>query len=126
LARFSVLNGIAKDGGSKTAYSVKFNDEPKKMHDALTSIRRDAQPCEYDVPSGLDPKTLNLSVVPNTIVPRVDNREACGQFTPGFFYTYPDGSDTPKSAVLCPASCKLLVVGDFAALFYQGCPTDRP
>jgi hypothetical protein len=124
LARFSVLNGIARDGGTSKAFSVKYNDDPEKMHDALTSIRRDAQPCAYEIPDGMDPSLLNLSLFPNSFVPRVDSREACGP-TQGFYYGFDDGSDTPRSMVLCPASCRLLQLGDFAALFYKGCPTAR-
>jgi hypothetical protein len=64
-------------------------------------------------------------LLPNNFVPRLDNREACGLTTPGFYYGYQDGSDTPTSVELCPASCRLLGLGDFAALFYKGCPTVR-
>jgi hypothetical protein len=125
LARFSVLNGVARDGGGGRAYSVKYNDDPENMHDALTAIRRDAQPCEYEIPENADPAALNLSVFPNSFVPRVDSREACSPTSQGFFYK-PEGSESPTTIELCPSSCRLLQLGDFAALLYFGCPTARP
>jgi hypothetical protein len=123
LSRFSGLSGIAREGGSRRAYSVKFNDDPDVMHDALTEIRRAAQPCAYDFPEGYNPAELNL-LLPGTFVPRVDGPEFCNQTTPGFYYA-PAGAETPTSIELCPASCRLLGAGDFAALLYKGCPTLR-
>jgi hypothetical protein len=124
LARFSVLNGIAREGGSTRAYSVKYNDDPEEMHQALTAIRREAQPCAYDIPEDADPDKLNLSILDNNFVPRVDGPAACRPTSPGFYYM-PEGSDAPTSIELCPASCRLLQLGDFAGLLYSGCPTVR-
>jgi hypothetical protein len=126
LARFSVLNGIARDGGSTKAASVKYNDSPDKMSEALTSIRRQAQPCAYEMPKDVDPATINLSLLGNSFLPRFDGREGCGQTAQGFYYTFTSGSDKPSGVELCPASCRALQFGDFAALFYKGCPTVRP
>lgn len=126
LARFSVLNGIAREGGGGRAFSVKFNDDPENMHDALTTIRRTAQPCAYEIPDFADPDNLNLSLFPNSFVPRVDSRAACQPTAQGFYYETAEGSERPSSIELCPASCRLLQLGDFAALLYSGCPTVRP
>jgi hypothetical protein len=122
LARFNVLNAVARDGGGVSAYSVKFNDDPETMRDWLTDIRRAAQPCAYELPPNEDPTHLNLSILPGSFVPRRDSRERCG-LEHGFYW--PDGEDSPKAAELCPLTCRLLRDRDFAAVFYRGCPTVR-
>jgi hypothetical protein len=122
LSRFSGLNGVARDGGSSSAFSVKFNDEPETMHEKLVDIRRRAQPCAYKIPSNADVENLNLSIADN-FVSRRDSRAAC-RLDHGFFYG-PEGADTPTTAELCPVTCALLRDRDFEALFYHGCPTVR-
>lgn len=123
LARFNVLNAVARDGGSGSAFSVKFNDDPENMHDALVDIRRAAQPCAYELPASADPRNLNLSILPGSFVPRRDSRAAC-RLDHGFYYG-PDGDADPTTAELCPLTCALLRDRDFEALFYRGCPTVR-
>jgi hypothetical protein len=125
LSRFSVLNSIARDGGGGRAASVKFNDDPQIMYEALTAIRRAAQPCVYEVPANADPANLNLSVFPGSFVPRVDGREACKLTEHGFYYM-PEGSDAPTSIELCLSTCLVLQSNDFAGVLFQGCPTVRP
>ena len=122
LARFSMLNGVARDGGSGSAYSVKVSDDPETMHSKLTEIRRDAQPCAYELPANADLKNLNLSILEN-FISRADSRAAC-RLEHGFYYG-PEGADTPTTAELCPRTCALLRDADFQALFYHGCPTAR-
>jgi Mg-chelatase subunit ChlD len=124
LGRFSVLHGIARDGGSREAGSVKFNDDPEVMANALAKIRRTAQPCSYLFPENADPANINLSYLPNSYVPRVDRVEECGQLASGFFYA-PEGAEKPTSVELCPATCRQLQSGDYGAVFYLGCPTVR-
>lgn len=122
LSRFNVLNTVAREGGSATAYSVKFNDEPETMHSMLTEIRRQAQPCAYELPPNADLDNLNLSILEN-FVSRRDSRASC-RLDHGWYYG-PEGAETPKTAELCPRTCALLRSGDFEALFYRGCPTVR-
>ncbi|HET8939258.1 MAG TPA: hypothetical protein VFN67_37695 [Polyangiales bacterium] len=125
IARFSVLHSIARDGGGGRAASVKVNDDPEVMRDALTAIRRAAQPCVYEIPEHADPANLNLSVFPNTFVPRVDGPEHCTLTEQGFYYL-PEGSDSPTEIELCYSTCRPLQTLDFAGVLYQGCPTVRP
>lgn len=122
LSRFNVLNAVARDGGSTSAASVKFNDDPADMHEKLTDVRRRAQPCGYELPANADLKNLNLSILEN-FVSRRDSRADC-RLDHGFYFG-PEGSDTPTTAELCPVTCALLRDRDFEALYYYGCPTVR-
>jgi hypothetical protein len=124
LQRFNVLNAVARDGGGQRLFSVKYNDDPDVLHEALTSIRRMAQPCIYELPEGSDPASLNLSVL-SKLVPRVDSAASCGPALPGYYYKDTNEDGTPRTVELCPGSCRDLEIGDFVGVWVEGCPTIR-
>jgi hypothetical protein len=125
LARFSPLESIASAGGTRTAQIVKTRQDPTPMADALQKVRRLAQPCEYAIPDDFDPAKLNLEFSPTSMVPRVDNKESCGQRA-GFYYQYDaDNLTRPASLQLCPVSCLAISDDDYTATLLGGCPTVR-
>jgi hypothetical protein len=124
LARFAALDPIAESGGTRKAYNVKGSQDPTQVQEALTAIRRAAQPCVYEVPEDVDPAKLNVMFFTSGVLPRVDDEAKCGQ-TPGFFYHESDASGRPKTLKLCSASCNAMQMSDAALVLYTGCPTKR-
>lgn len=123
LARFAALDPIAQSGGTRKAYNVKGSQDPTQVEEALTAIRRAAQPCIYEVPEDVDPAKLNVMFFTSGVVPRVDDEAKCGQ-APGFYYQ-PDASNRPATLKLCSASCSAMQKSDAALVLYTGCPTLR-
>lgn len=123
LARFAALDPIAENGGTRKAYNVKFSEDPLLLEDALSSIRRTAQPCIYEVPEDVDPAKLNVMFFTSGVVPRVDDEAKCGQMS-GFFYQA-DATGQPKTLKLCSASCNAMQKTDAALVLYTDCPTLR-
>jgi hypothetical protein len=122
VSRFLPLDSIAAAGGSRQSVSVSSNDDASKMNEAFQSVRRNAQPCEYVLPSGLDPTAINLTLTPGGDLPLVDDATRCGQ-TAGFYY---DSHDAPTSMILCPASCTAMQQSDSqTAVLLVGCPSRR-
>jgi hypothetical protein len=116
LAYFSSLDLIASKGGTYKAITPNPSNDPAPMRDALTKVRRAAQPCEYVRPAGVDPGYINFVFDADERIPRVDDRAKCGQGS-GFFYEKPD------TISLCEASCALLRNQDRAATLQIGCPS---
>lgn len=123
LARFAALDPIAEQGGTRKAYNVKFSEDPVVLEDALSSIRRTAQPCVFDVPEDVDPATLNAMFLSNAPLKRMDDKAKCGPMG-GFFYNN-DASGKPVTFELCATSCNALQSTDALLVLYTGCPTNR-
>ena len=124
IARFIPLDSIAKSGGSE-AQKIEFTNDSSKMTDALNQVRRQAQPCEFVLPTNVD--LTKLSLVLNGKgkgeLPRVDNEMICGQGQ-GWYFDTPlaasAGSSGPTLAKLCRNSCDH--TQDYSATFFVGCP----
>jgi hypothetical protein len=121
IARFSPLDSIASAGGTRSAITLKYGDDPTPMYDALVSIRRQAQPCEFAVPQSLDTSKLHVfQLSTGQPLARVNEKAECG--TRGGFYFSP--SDAPTSLQLCPNSCSVLQSQDDTVwLIEEGCPS---
>ncbi|MEY4576798.1 MAG: hypothetical protein RL701_1501 [Pseudomonadota bacterium] len=116
LAYFSSLDAIAEKGGTYKAITPRPGNDPGPMREALATVRRSAQPCEYVLPSDVDPGYVNFVFDANERIPRVDDRAKCGQGT-GFFY------EKAATISLCPATCRLLRSQDRSATLQLGCPS---
>jgi hypothetical protein len=122
LARFSPLDSIANSGGTYSAVTVELGTDPQTMNEALQTIRRKAQPCEYTVPRNIDYSLLSLVLTPAGEVPRVDADLSCGRLS-GWYY---DNPSQPKTMMLCPVSCQALQLNDTqTAKLHYGCPPKR-
>jgi hypothetical protein len=118
LARFLPLDSIAANGGGGKALTLHVNDDPALMNEALQTVRRTAQPCEYLVPTGADRTKLSLVLVPGGELPRVDDASGCGG-REGWHYD----AAAPNHIVLCPMSCQPMQRGDSqTAQLLLGCP----
>jgi hypothetical protein len=118
LARFLPLDAIATQGGGGKALTLQVNDDPALMNEALQTVRRTAQPCEYLVPAGADRTKLSLGLVPGGELPRVDDASVCGG-REGWYYD----AASQNHIVLCPMSCQPMQRGDSqTAQLLLGCP----
>jgi hypothetical protein len=127
IARFSPLNDIAKSGGSHSAQTIELTNDASKMADALHAVRRDAQPCGYELPQGIDLAKLGFVLEGTGELPRVDNANICGQ-SHGWYFdvsgtTTGTTNGAPAAITLCPQSCNHMA--DHSASFVLGCPPKR-
>ena len=120
LARFSPLDSIASAGGTNSAITLKYGTDATPLYDALVSIRRSAQPCEFALPQAMDANALHVFLQPSGRVPRVAEKSDCGARTGGFYLS---PSDAPTSIMLCPTSCTVLQSQDDTVWLIDGCPS---
>jgi hypothetical protein len=121
LARFLALDSIAAMGGAGKSLTLDLGDDPALMNEALQTVRRTAQPCEYLVPAGADRNKLSLVLVPGGELPRVDDASGCGG-REGWHYD----AAASNHIVLCPMSCQPMQRGDSqTAQLVLGCPAKR-
>jgi hypothetical protein len=122
IARFSPLDSIANAGGTYRSVTVPASADPTTMNDALQTIRRNAEPCDYLVPGHVDPSQLSLVLSPAGELPRVDADTNCGRL-PGWHF---DDPSKPTWMVLCPVSCQAMQKDDSQlAVLHYGCPPKR-
>lgn len=119
LARFSPLDSIASAGGTGSAITIRYGDDPTPLYEALVSVRRTAQPCEFTLPQSIDTAKLNVFLLPTGQLVRVNDKSDCG--TERGFYLSP--SDSPTSILMCPSSCSVLQTQDDTVWLIEGCPT---
>jgi hypothetical protein len=119
IARFSPLDSIASAGGTGSAISLRYSDDPTPLYQALVSIRRLAQPCEFTLPQAVDTTRLNVFFLPTGNLVRVNDKSGCG--TKSGFYLSP--SDAPTSILLCQSSCSVLQSQDDTVWLIEGCPS---
>lgn len=120
-------NAVAAAGGTDSAILVSSTNVQKEFADALSKVRGQALPCEYDLPDQVgtefDLDHVNVWITtgggPATAVPQVDD---CSQGA-GWYYAPPSPA-APETIVLCPNVCDG-VKSDFTASvdIVLGCPT---
>jgi hypothetical protein len=106
------LNGIdnlAEAGGTGDPITIDQANLTGTTLEALHTVRRRAQPCEFLLPASADPGRIGIALLPAADggtgeVPRVLAADACGA-SPGWYF---DDPALPASMHLCPASCALL------------------
>lgn len=100
--RFGAFNDIARAGGSEMSTQVERTDDPAAFTEALQSVRRRAQPCEFRAPEGVPIDQFGVwrySLADE--VPRVANAERCRD-AQGWYY---DRRAAPFAVSLCPQTC---------------------
>jgi hypothetical protein len=114
------LDMLASAGGTTAARHSNISEPPQTLADALLEIQRDAEPCEYAVPEGVDPAQWTLSVdhggSPPLLLPRVAGADGCADG--GYYFDQPD---TPGWAIACPRSCQQIKASGRRALSLSGC-----
>lgn len=117
--RFGAFNDIARAGGSELATQVERTDDPAAFTEALLSVRRRAQPCEFRAPEGVPIDQFGVwrySLADE--VPRVANAERCRD-AQGWYY---DRRAAPFAVSVCPQTCGWLRESDEHELRYLlGC-----
>jgi hypothetical protein len=122
IARFSPLDSIANAGGTYSAVTVPVSADPQAMNEALQTVRRNAEPCEYQIPGNIDPNQLSFVLSLAGELPRVDADTSCGRL-PGWHF---DNPTQPTWVVLCPVSCQAMQKDDSQlAVLRYGCPPKR-
>lgn len=106
-----VLNTIAQQGGTDSAYIVSSGNAGQGFLDAMNEIRG-AVSCQYKIPTPTEgnpnPDKVNVGItqqgMEQEVVPQVSGPGACvGQ--PGWYY---DNPSNPTQILLCPASCDIV------------------
>ncbi len=121
------LDAIAKAGGTDKAALVDTGGNTALLFlQALDQIRRQAIPCDYTIPSGIDdPTKTNVTYTPangsaQTFV-FVGGADGCAKApTNGWYF---DDEKAPKKVVLCAAACEEVKKDDFGRVdVVFGCP----
>ena len=119
------LNSFAMAGGSNKAFLVEPG-APKALLDALSSIRGQALPCDYALPSGdasVDIKRVNLRHTTGAgtaeTIGWVPNASACDATQGGWYF---DDPNAPKRMIVCPSRCEQLKQAGGEVQVLLGCP----
>ncbi|MCB9589579.1 MAG: hypothetical protein H6718_29465 [Polyangiaceae bacterium] len=122
-----VLNQIAQQGGTNSAYIVSSGNAGQGFLDAMNEIRG-AVKCQYKIPTPTEgdpnPDKVNVGITQDggeqEVVPQVSGPGACvGQ--PGWYY---DNPSNPTQILLCPASCDIVEFSDSVVVdVVIGCDT---
>ncbi|MEZ4376045.1 MAG: vWA domain-containing protein [Polyangiaceae bacterium] len=122
-----VLNTIAQQGGTNSAYIVSSGNAGQGFLDAMNEIRG-AVKCQYKIPTPAEgdpnPDKVNVGItqegMEQDVVPQVSGPGACvGQ--PGWYY---DNPSNPTQILLCPASCDIVEYSDSVVVdVVIGCDT---
>lgn len=111
IGNLGVLNTIAQQGGTDSAYIVSSGNAGQGFLDAMNEIRG-AVSCQYKIPTPTEgnpnPDKVNVGItqqgMEQEVVPQVSGPGACvGQ--PGWYY---DNPSNPTQILLCPASCDIV------------------
>lgn len=111
MGNLSVLDDIAKEGGTDKAIIVSTGNAGKEFLDALNKIRG-AVGCQMAIPSGAkaDPKKVNVYFTPeggsSTLIGNVEKAADCLGKQGWYYDVNPPG--TPTTIFLCPAACDLV------------------
>lgn len=107
----TALNAIGQAGGTGNAILVDTTkDVEKAFLDALTSIRKTAIPCDYNIPSlngTPDANKININYVTPagpTVFLYVATAADCSKAEENGWYF--DDANAPKKIVLCPKTCE--------------------
>jgi hypothetical protein len=125
------LNQIAEAGGTEHAYLVEGGNVSEQVLQALSSIRGNAIPCEFEIPDPPAGQTLKFDEINvsfedsdgdvNDIL-NVQQASRCDAKDGGWYY---DDANSPQRIMLCDATCDLVSAesagGEFS--FALGCGT---
>jgi hypothetical protein len=127
---FTALDGIAKAGGTTSAFTIgTTGNVNQKFLDALNKIRGAAIGCQYSIPTPkngeiLDLNTVNLQYTragKTSIIPRVPSKDKCPSTGEAWYY---DDNGAPTQILLCDNACKNVgsdTEGDLVV--FVGCST---
>jgi len=119
------LDQIAYAGGTEEAYAVDLNaSAADAFAEVLSKITNAKMTCDFIIPEKLNDENVHMNFDENRIwytpldstetqqIPKLNNGDECGGNTyGGWYYNYPEGSDTPTSLTVCPCTCKLFRTG---------------
>ena len=119
------LNSFAQAGGSQKAFLVEPG-APQALLTALNSIRGQALPCDYGLPSADskgDVKRVNLRHTPPSGQPAtigwVADANACSAGEGGWYF---DDVNAPKRMIVCANRCEQLKQAGGEVQVLLGCP----
>jgi hypothetical protein len=104
---FLGIGDIAASGNTGSQIDVGAQDITGATSEALQTVRRRAQPCDYILPPSADATRVSLALVPSTgsgELTFVSDVTACGDEDGWYF----DDLVRPSSMVLCPHTCSIL------------------
>lgn len=120
-SELTALNAIGQAGGTGNAILVDTTkDVEKAFLDALTSIRRQAIPCDYAIPSlgsAPDPAKININYVDaagQSVFLYVGTAADCVKAEENGWYF--DDPNAPNKVVLCPKTCEKVKSNDNAKI----------
>jgi hypothetical protein len=129
------LDDIARAGGTGKARRVDMTAEAQLIPldrsafaDTLVAIQREAEPCDYRVPTNMQPGTGYAPLAigdtnPSTIaLPQRANAAACADAV-GYYFA-PNGAAPPAWAVLCPTTCAQVKKDRAAVWWMTRCATN--
>lgn len=125
----SLMNAIAREGGSGEAIFVGDGNAEEDLLVALNAIRGRALACDFPLPTGnnVDPSKVNVTFTQESgdeeQWAKVGNEAACAG-NKGWHY---NSESEPTSVVLCPASCEVASSSPGAKIdVVFGCETNKP
>lgn len=125
----SLMNAIAREGGSGDAIFVGDGNAEEDLLTALNAIRGRALACDFPLPTGdnVDPSKVNVTFTRESGEEeqwtKVSNEAACAG-NQGWHY---NSENAPTSVVLCPASCEVASASPGAKIdVVFGCETNKP
>jgi hypothetical protein len=121
------LNAIAVAGGTNAATLVDVGGNAQAaLLAALDGIRRQAIPCDYEIPAGtIDTKATNVtynSPSGSRNLVYTTNEDGCSRAANGEGW-YFDNEGAPKRVVLCKTFCEVVKTDDLGSVdLVFGCP----
>lgn len=123
----TALDAIAKAGGTEKATLVDTGGNTQLLFlQALDAIRKQAIPCDYTIPDGIeDPTKTNVTYTPSSGGQQtfvfVGNADGCSKAPNNGWYF--DDEKAPKKVVLCKAACEAVKSDDQGRVdVVFGCP----
>jgi hypothetical protein len=120
------LNQIAAAGGTTQATLVDTGGNAQQaLIEALDGVRRQAIPCDYDIPPGtIDVNATNVTYTTGGTTKQlvfVGNAAGCAKApNEGWYF---DDEAAPKKVILCPAVCDAVKTDDAGSVdLLFGCP----
>ncbi len=123
----TALNAIAVAGGTQAATLVDTGGNAQAaLLAALDKIRRQAIPCDYDIPPGtIDPQSTNVTYTSAGTTKQlvfVGNEAGCAKAPDGLGW-YFDNEAAPKKVILCTTICEAVKSDDSGSVdLVFGCP----
>jgi hypothetical protein len=129
-SELTALNAVAQAGGTGQAQLIDVGGNVQEsLLAALAVIRRQAIPCDFDIPTGtpLDVNSTNVTYTPGgstkaSSLDYVGSEDACNQ-APSAQGWYFDNATNPTKVILCNALCQIVKQDDLGAVnLVFGCP----